>query len=123
MNQTLEQGFNVARSIGLMAGLPKEVGAQTVSRLCGSSMSALHTAAQGIMTDYGDVFVIGGVEHMQHVPMLHGVDLNPALSRHMARASMMMGVTAEMLAKVHKIDRERQDAFALRSHQQCPGGN
>ncbi len=119
VNQTLEQGFNVARAISLMAGLPKEVGAQTVSRLCASSMSALHIAAQGIMTNYGDVFVIGGVEHMQHVPMMHGVDLNPAMSRHMARASMMMGVTAEMLAKVHKVERERQDAFALRSHQRA----
>ena len=77
VNQTLEQGFNVARSVGILAGLPKQVAAQTVSRLCGSSMSALHIAAQGIMTDYGDVFVVGGVEHMQHVPMLHGVDINP----------------------------------------------
>jgi len=73
VNQTLEQGFNVARSVGLLAGLPKSAGAQTVSRLCGSSMSALHTAAQGIMTGYGDVFVVGGVEHMQHVSMLHGM--------------------------------------------------
>ena len=81
VNQTLEQGFNVARAIGLMAGLPKQVAAQTVSRLCASSMSALHIAAQGIMTDYGDVFVVGGVEHMQHVPMMHGVDINPAMSR------------------------------------------
>ena len=40
-------------------------------------MQALHSAAQAIMTDNGEVFVIGGVEHMQHVPMDHGVDLNP----------------------------------------------
>lgn len=119
VNQTLEQGFNVARAIGLMAGLPKQVAAQTVSRLCGSSMSALHIAAQGIMSDYGDVFVVGGVEHMQHVPMMHGVDLNPAMSRHMAKASMMMGVTAEMLGSVHGIKREAMDEFALRSHQRA----
>lgn len=119
VNQTLEQGFNVARSVGLLAGLPKTVGAQTVSRLCGSSMSALHTAAQGIMTGYGDVFVVGGVEHMQHVPMLHGVDINPSMSQYVAKASMMMGVTAEMLGKVHGIKREQQDAFALRSHQRA----
>ena len=119
VNQTLEQGFNVARSISLMAGLPKQVAAQTVSRLCASSMSALHIAAQGIMTGYGDVFVVGGVEHMQHVPMMHGVDLNPAMSRHMAKASMMMGVTAEMLAQLHRVQREEMDRFALRSHQRA----
>jgi acetyl-CoA acyltransferase len=119
VNQTLEQGFNVARAVGLMAGLPKQVAAQTVSRLCGSSMSALHIAAQGIMTGYGDVFVVGGVEHMQHVPMMHGVDLNPAMSLHMAKASMMMGATAEMLAHVHGVKREAMDDFALRSHQRA----
>ena len=119
VNQTLEQGFNVARAIGLMAGLPKQVAAQTVSRLCASSMSALHIAAQGIMTDYGDVFVVGGVEHMQHVPMMHGVDLNPAMSKYMARASMMMGVTAEMLGQLHQVSREDMDRFALRSHQRA----
>ena len=119
VNQTLEQGFNVARAIGLMAGLPKQVAAQTVSRLCASSMSALHIAAQGIMTDYGDVFVVGGVEHMQHVPMMHGVDINPAMSRYMAKASMMMGVTAEMLGQLHQVPREEMDRFALRSHQRA----
>ncbi len=119
VNQTLEQGFNMARSVGLLAGLPKEVAAQTVSRLCGSSMSALHTAAQGIMTGYGDIFVVGGVEHMQHVSMLHGLDINPSVSRYAAKASMMMGITAEMLGRMHKITREQQDAFALRSHQRA----
>jgi acetyl-CoA acyltransferase len=82
-------------------------------------MSALHTAAQGIMTGYGDIFVVGGVEHMQHVPMLHGVDLNPSMSRYMAKGSMMMGLTAEMLGQMHGISRERQDEFALRSHQRA----
>jgi acetyl-CoA acyltransferase len=119
VNQTLEQGFNVARSIGMLANLPKQVAAQTVSRLCGSSMSALHTAAQGIMTGYGDVFVVGGVEHMQHVPMLHGIDINPSVSRYVAKASMMMGVTAEMLGQMHEISRQSQDEFALRSHQRA----
>jgi acetyl-CoA acyltransferase len=119
VNQTLEQGFNVARAVGLLAGLPKQVAAQTVNRLCGSSMSALHTAAQGIMTGYGDVFVVGGVEHMQHVSMMHGIDINPSMSLRMAKASMMMGVTAEMLANVHGISRQEQDKFALRSHQRA----
>lgn len=119
VNQTLEQGFNVARSVGLLAGLPKHVGGQTVNRLCGSSMSALHTAAQGIMTGYGDVFVVGGVEHMQHVPMMHGVDIHPGMSRTVAKASWMMGMTAELLGQTHGITREDMDAFALRSHQRA----
>lgn len=119
VNQTLEQGFNVARGVAMLADLPDTVAAQTVSRLCGSSMAALHTAAQGIMTGYGDVFVVGGVEHMQHVQMLHGIDLNPAISKHAAKASMMMGVTAEMLAKIHGVDRAQQDEFAARSHQRA----
>ena len=116
VNQTLEQGFNMARAVSLLAGLPITCAAQTVNRLCGSSMSAIHTAAQAIMTGQGGVFVVGGVEHMGHVGMMHGVDVNPALSKHMAKASMMMGVTAEMLGKMHGVSREDQDAFAVRSH-------
>lgn len=119
VNQTLEQGFNIARSIAIRADLPETVAGQTVSRLCGSSMSALHTAAQGVLTGYGDVFIAGGVEHMQHVPMLHGLDLHPAMSKHAAKASMMMGVTAEMLANIHGISRQQQDEFAARSHQRA----
>ncbi len=116
VNQTLEQGFNVAKAVAILAEMPKSVAAQTVSRLCGSSMAALHTAAQGIMTGNGDVFVVGGVEHMQHIPMSHGIDINPAASLHMAKASMMMGLTAEMLGKMHGITREQQDEFGARSH-------
>jgi len=119
VNQTLEQGFNVARGVAIRAELPETVAGQTVSRLCGSSMSALHTAAQGIMTGYGDVFVAGGVEHMQHVQMLHGLDIHPAMSKHIAKASMAMGITAEMLAKMHGIERKQQDEFAARSHQRA----
>ena len=116
VNQTLEQGFNMARAVALMGGLPVTSAAQTVNRLCGSSMSAIHTAAQAIMTGQGDVFVVGGVEHMGHVNMMHGVDVNPAMSKHMAKASMMMGVTAEMLGKMNGISRADQDAMGVRSH-------
>ncbi len=116
VNQTLEQGFNVARQISLMTAIPKEAAAQTVNRLCGSAMSAIHTAAQAIQTGNGDVFVVGGVEHMGHVNMQHGFDHNPASSKHSAKASNMMGLTAEMLGKMHGITRAQQDAFAERSH-------
>src|SRR5512141_751793 len=119
VQQTLEQGFNVARFASLMADLPHTVSAQTVNRLCGSSMSALHTAAMSIMTDNGEVFIVGGVEHMGHIPMTHGVDPNPASSKYAAKAAGMMGITAEVLAKMHGITRAAQDQFALRSHQKA----
>lgn len=116
VNQTLEQGFNIARQIGLMTVVPKEAGAQTINRLCGSSMSAIHSAAQAIQTGNGDVFVVGGVEHMGHVAMDHGFDHNPSSSRYVAKASNMMGLTAETLARMYSVQREDMDAFAERSH-------
>ncbi|MBH1971192.1 acetyl-CoA C-acyltransferase FadA [Moraxellaceae bacterium AER2_44_116] len=116
VNQTLEQGMNVARNIAMLAEMPRTVAGQTVNRLCGSSMQALHTAAAQIMTGNGDIFVIGGVEHMGHVQMTHGVDINPAASKYYAKASNMMGLTAEMLGMMHGISRQQQDEFALRSH-------
>ena len=119
VNQTLEQGMNIARNALLLAGLPHHVPGQTVNRLCGSSMQALHTAAAQIMTNQGDVFVIGGVEHMGHVGMMHGIDLNPAASKQYAKASNMMGLTAEMLGRMHGITREDQDRFALCSHERA----
>ncbi|MFQ6372544.1 acetyl-CoA C-acyltransferase FadA [Shewanella sp. YIC-542] len=119
VQQTLEQGFNIARNAALLAGLPKQVGAVTVNRLCGSSMEAIHQAARAIMTGMGDTFIIGGVEHMGHVPMSHGVDFHPGLAARVAKASGMMGLTAEMLGKMHGISREMQDQFAVRSHQRA----
>ena len=116
VNQTMEQGFNVARQISLLTKVPHSAGAQTVNRLCGSAMSAIHTAAQAIQTGNGDVFVVGGVEHMGHVSMTKGFDHNPAASKYTAKASNMMGLTAEMLAKMHGISREMQDEFGARSH-------
>ena len=117
VNQTLEQGWNIARNSALMSVLPHTTCAQTINRLCGSSMSALHTATTSIMSNNGDVFIVGGVEHMGHVGMTYGVDPNPKASMYIAKASWMMGVTAEVLAKMHGIGREQQDAFAVRSHQ------
>lgn len=119
VQQTLEQGYNHARFAALMTDIPHSVSAQTVNRLCGSSMTALHTAAMSIMAGMGDIFVVGGVEHMGHVPMTHGVDINPEESKYVAKAAGMMGLTAEMLGKMHKISREAQDQFAMRSHQKA----
>ena len=105
VNQTKEQGMNIARNISMLAGLPRTSAAQTVNRLCGSSMPALHSASQSIMTGNGDVFVIGGVEHMGHVAMDHGIDLNPEMSKVAATASNKMGLTEEMLGQMHGIHR------------------
>ncbi|WP_220719638.1 acetyl-CoA C-acyltransferase FadA [Agarivorans litoreus] len=116
VQQTLEQGFNVARNAALLAGLPHSTGAVTVNRLCGSSMQALHDAARAIMADQGDVFIVGGVEHMGHVPMNHGVDFHPGMAKSVAKAAGMMGLTAELLSQMHGISREAMDEFGARSH-------
>ncbi|WP_026971786.1 acetyl-CoA C-acyltransferase FadA [Aliagarivorans marinus] len=119
VQQTLEQGFNVARNAALLAGIPHEVGAVTVNRLCGSSMQALHDAARAIMTDQGDMFIVGGVEHMGHVPMNHGVDFHPGMATSVAKAAGMMGMTAELLSQLHGIERQQMDEFAARSHRRA----
>lgn len=116
VQQTKEQGFNVARNAQLLTDIPRSVAANTVNRLCGSSMQALHDAARGIMTGMGDVYMIGGVEHMGHVPMNYNIDLNPSLAKTTASASGSMGLTAELLGKQNGITREMQDAFGARSH-------
>lgn len=119
VQQTLEQGFNIARNAALLAEIPHTVPATTVNRLCGSSMQALHDAARAIMVGDATLCIAGGVEHMGHVPMTHGIDFHPALSKTVARAAGNMGLTAELLAKMHNISREMQDEFALRSHQRA----
>jgi len=119
VKQTKEQGFNIARNAQLLTDIPKSTGAVTVNRLCGSSMQALHDATTNIMAGQGDVFIVGGVEHMGHVPMMYDVDFDPALSKYISRAAGNMGLTAELLGKQHGIIREQQDAFAARSHQRA----
>ena len=111
-----EQGANLARFVGLLAGLPHTVPAQTVNRLCGSSMSAMHTAAANIRAGLGDVYLVGGVEHMGHIDMNSGVNPNPGLGLTVAKAAGSMGMTAELLATMHGIKREDMDKFAVRSH-------
>lgn len=119
VQQTLEQGFNIARNALLLAGLPVSVAGVTVNRLCGSSMQALHDAARAIMVGDAAVCLVGGVEHMGHIPMTQGVDFHPGLSHQIAQASTMMGLTGELLGRRYAISREQQDAFALRSHQRA----
>ncbi|WP_311949781.1 acetyl-CoA C-acyltransferase FadA [Halomonas piscis] len=117
VNQTQEQAMNIARNAAIMTDIPRSVPAQTVNRLCGSSMTALHIASANISAGMGDMYLIGGIEHMEHVPMTHGVDINPAMSKYAAKAAMMMGLTAELLGKMHGVTREEQDKFGVRSQQ------
>ncbi len=117
--QREEQAFNIARNVWLRAGLPHSVPAQTVNRLCGSSMAALHTATANIRAGLGEVYLIGGVEHLGHLPMYEAISPNPLLGLSVAGAAGNMGVTAEYLAQLHGISREAMDRFALRSHQRA----
>jgi acetyl-CoA acyltransferase len=119
VQQTKEQGFNVARNAQLLTQIPRSVPAVTVNRLCGSSMQALHDAALGVMTGQGDTYIIGGVEHMGHVPMNFNIDFHPGLAKYTARASGNMGMTAELLGKQNGITREMQDEFGARSHRRA----
>lgn len=117
VQQTKEQGFNIARNAQLLTDIPRSTGAVTVNRLCGSSMQALHDAVSGIVSGRGDVYMIGGVEHMGHVPMNYNIDFHPGLAKHTAKASGSMGMTAELLGRQNGISREMQDQFGARSHQ------
>jgi acetyl-CoA acyltransferase len=112
-----EQGLNAARVVGLMAGLATHTGGTTVNRLCGSALQALNQASHAIMAGFEDVQIVGGLEHMQHIPMDAGIDLNPKLFHRTSKGALAMGVTAEFLAQTQGISREEQDKFALRSHQ------
>jgi acetyl-CoA acyltransferase len=119
VKQQGEQGYNVGRMAALIAGLPVEVGACTVNRLCGSSLQAIHQAAQSIAAGCEDVQIAGGVEHMHHIPMEAGFDASPRLFFRHSPATMNMGLTAENLALRYKIGRRQQDEWALRSHQRA----
>ncbi len=114
--QREEQGFNVARNMMLRTNIPNTVPAQTVNRLCGSSMSALHTAVANIRAGMGDIYLVGGVEHMGHLDMNSSISPNPALGLSVAKAAGSMGITAEYLSMMHGITREQMDAFSERSH-------
>lgn len=136
-----EQGMNLARIVGALAGLPETAGGVTVNRFCASSLQAVNMAAQSIMLGLGDVVVAGGVESMSRVPM---GGFNPSYNPRLVRSHdekedaalqlrpyppceldygyasyMPMGITAENVARDYHISREAQDAFALRSHQRA----
>jgi acetyl-CoA acyltransferase len=115
-----EQGNNMARNIGALAGLPYTVPAITINRFCSSGLQAIAYAAQGIMLGATDTAIAGGAESMSLIPMMgHVVRPNIKLAETAPEYYMGMGHTAEQVAKKYGISREDQDAFAVRSHQRA----
>lgn len=111
-----EQGFNMARLVVLMAGLPQAVGGVTVNRFCGSSMQAIHQAAGAIQMNAGNAFICAGVESMTRIPMTgFNPSPNPHLYEKLPAAYISMGQTAEIVAKQYAISRPQQETFALAS--------
>jgi len=113
------QGNNLARIVGLLAGLPHEVGGMTVNRFCGSSMQAIHIAAAQIEAGMGEAFLCVGVESMSMVPQ-GGFNFspNPELLAH-TDAYISMGDTAENVAARWNVSRTDQEALAVQSHQKA----
>ena len=113
------QGNNLARIVGLLAGLPEAVGGMTVNRFCGSSMQAVHIAAAQIEAGMGEAFLCVGVESMTMVPQ-GGFNFspNPELLANTA-AYLSMGETAENVAKRWQVSRADQQLLALQSHQKA----
>ncbi len=110
------QGNNLARIVGLLAGLPHRVPGMTVNRFCGSSMQAVHIAAANLEAGIGEAYLCVGVESMTFVPQ-GGFNFSPhPLLREQTDAYISMGDTAENVAERWSVSRPDQEAFALASH-------
>ncbi len=105
VQQQGEQGYDIARIAALAAGLPVETGGVTVNRNCASSLQAINDVAMSIAAEVGDIQIAGGVEHMEHVPMMKDYNPYPGLFRDHSEAIMNMGLTAEYLAAKYRIPR------------------
>lgn len=114
-----ELGGNAARTAALLAGLPFTAAGTTVNRLCGSGLEAIARAAQAIAAGAESVHVVGGVEHMQHLPMDSAIDIHPQVFSRSSKGMLSMGLTAEHLAAAHRISRQAQEAYALESHRKA----
>jgi acetyl-CoA acyltransferase len=112
-----EQGFNIGRIAGQMAGFPVEVTGATINRFCSSGLEAICQAALRVMAGWAEITIGGGVESMSMVPIGGNMPRpHPEYSRTHPELYMAMGVTAENVAKKYKIPREAQDEFAFYSH-------
>ncbi|MEI4790220.1 acetyl-CoA C-acetyltransferase [Bacillus sp. FJAT-53060] len=115
-----EQGLNVARNIGALAGLPYTVPAITINRYCSSGLQSIAYAGERIMLGQAETVLAGGVESMSQVPMMgHSIRPNALLAEQAPEYYMSMGHTAEQVAQKYQVTRQDQDAFAVRSHQKA----
>jgi acetyl-CoA acyltransferase len=113
-----EQGMNVARLVGALAGLPDTTPALTVNRFCSSGLQTIAYAAERIMLGHSKAIIAGGTESMSMIPMTgNTVRLNSKLAEEAPQYYIAMGHTAEEVANRYNVTREEQDAFAVRSHE------
>ena len=114
------QGLNVARPIGLRAGLPVDVPAQTINRFCSSGLQSIAIGAERIIANGADIIIAGGVESMSAVPMTgYHLSLDPWIVENNPEVYMSMGLTAERVAEEFSITREDQDEFSYHSHRKA----
>jgi acetyl-CoA acyltransferase len=115
-----EQGLNVARPVGFLAGLPDTSSAMTINRFCSSGLQAIALAAGAIAIGSNDVVIAGGVESMSMVPMTgNKISLSPDAMARFPSVYTPMGITAENVARRFQIARADQDAFALASQKKA----
>jgi acetyl-CoA acyltransferase len=115
-----EQGWNLARTVVLRAGLPVRIGGVTVNRLCASGLEAIAQAAYRVQSGQVTTAVAGGAESMSMIPMGgNKPSPNPWLAEQYPAALLTMGLTAERVARHYGVSREDQDAFSLASHQKA----
>jgi acetyl-CoA acyltransferase len=112
-----EQGLNIGRVVGMLAGLPETVAGATINRWCGSSIQAVQMAAGMIAMNAGEAFIAGGTESMSRVPMMGFNPLpHPSWDKDLVADYTNVGLTAERVARQFSVTREQQDAFAYKSH-------
>ncbi|MFN8672721.1 MAG: acetyl-CoA C-acyltransferase [Candidatus Sericytochromatia bacterium] len=112
-----EQGMNIARIIGVLAGLPVDVPAMTINRFCSSGLQSIALAAEKIMCGFADVIIAGGTESMTMVPMMgNKIAPNAKLMEVYPKFYLPMGLTAEIVAEKYGVSRQEQDEFSARSH-------
>ena len=115
-----EQGMNVARMVGLMAGLPESVPGMTINRYCSSGLQSIALASDRINLGDAEAILAGGLESMSLIPMGgHKIAPNPELVERRPESYMSMGLTAERVAEKYGVGREAQDEFSLKSHQKA----
>lgn len=115
-----EQGLNVARMIGLGAGLPDSSSAITINRFCSSGLQAIATVAERIQLGVIECGIGGGVESMSMVPMGgNKTSLSLDLAKNHPEYYISMGITAENVAKQFEVSRADQDAFSVESHKRA----